>query len=78
MVFRNLQPIREQRGLTSANHKAESVHVSQSECSVNAPPIGPDRPEEVQRLSEPVGGVVLSNHHVVAAARRHEDDGRHI
>uniref|UniRef100_A0A3Q1GG43 Uncharacterized protein n=1 Tax=Acanthochromis polyacanthus TaxID=80966 RepID=A0A3Q1GG43_9TELE len=34
--------------------------------------------QRVQRLSQPIGGVVLSDHHVVAAAGSDEDDGGDI
>uniref|UniRef100_A0A5F9DH28 Uncharacterized protein n=1 Tax=Oryctolagus cuniculus TaxID=9986 RepID=A0A5F9DH28_RABIT len=39
------------------------------------PPVVPDALEEVQRLLQTVGLVVLADDHVVAAAGHHEDDG---
>uniref|UniRef100_A0A8C9CE70 Uncharacterized protein n=1 Tax=Phocoena sinus TaxID=42100 RepID=A0A8C9CE70_PHOSS len=41
-------------------------------------PVVPDALEEVQRLLQAVGLVVLPDDHVVAAAGNHEDDGSHI
>lgn len=61
-----MQPIREQR--SAAPIRAQNL----------SGPVGPNGSEEVQRLSQPIGGVVLPDHHVVAAAGGYEDDGCHI
>lgn len=42
------------------------------------PSVVPDALEEVQRLLQTVGLVVLADDHVVAAAGHHEDDGSHV
>lgn len=57
----------------------QGLEISGEETRGSPPkPVVPDALEEVQRLLQAVGLVVLPDDHVVAAAGNHEDDGSHI